>query len=161
MGNFAIVPLLHVVFILSRKPVQNEFHFQVITNYLPHVWKNAYFTGQDVSKSWEGIIKSLVVNGFVQVFYEDIPHSRFPDRWITLGPHYSAWTSFDRIKVHGIKSSLRWKRRETVLWECSYIMTKHRIVWVSFSSVTKVRIAVRGTNCSAIIIVSCIVSKNL
>merc|ERR1711881_168972 len=60
---------------------------------------------QNVSKSTEGIVQSLVVNVFVKIFDEDITDTRTPQCRVSLRPHNTAWTSLNRIVVHGVDGS--------------------------------------------------------
>lgn len=75
----------------------------------------SHLAGQNVSKRWEGVIKCLVINGFIQVLDEDIPNPWFPQGRVPLGPHDANGFPFDHIKIHGVKSSLSCKRRFLVL----------------------------------------------
>lgn len=61
-----------------------------------------YLTRQNIAKSRKCVIKSFVVNALVQVLDKNIAHSGLSEGWITLGPHYSDWSPFDGIEVHGI-----------------------------------------------------------
>lgn len=62
-----------------------------------------YLAWQDVAKSRESVIKSLVVNGLVKILDEDVSHAAFSQWRITLWPHNSYRLPLDHIKVHGVQ----------------------------------------------------------
>ena len=62
--------------------------------------------GQDVTKGSKCVVKSLVVNGLVEVLDEDVALTSPSEGWVSLRPHDSAWsTSNDRV-VELLESSL-------------------------------------------------------
>jgi hypothetical protein len=69
-----------------------------------------YLTGQNVAKSRECIVQSLVVDTLVQILDENIAHTGLSQGRITLGPHNPDGSSFNGVKVHGIQSSLSYNR---------------------------------------------------
>jgi len=46
-----------------------------------------------------------MVNVLLEVFDEDVSHSRLSDAWISLGPHNSARFTLDQTVVHSVQSS--------------------------------------------------------
>lgn len=46
-----------------------------------------YLARKNVSKSREGVIEGLVVNGLIQVLNEDVAHSTLSEGRVTLRPH--------------------------------------------------------------------------
>jgi hypothetical protein len=51
------------------------------------------------------IVKSLVIDGFVQILDENVSVSSSSQAWISLRPHDAERSSFDFMKVEKIKSS--------------------------------------------------------
>lgn len=70
----------------------------------------AYLTWKDVTKSRKCIIQCFIINGFVQIFNEYVAHSTFAKWWITLRPHDAYWLALYNIKIHGVQSTLRYKK---------------------------------------------------
>jgi hypothetical protein len=65
-----------------------------------------YLTTQDVSKRGERVVHGLIINTFIQVFYENVANTRLAKRRISLRPHDANGTSFYHVKIHGVQSSL-------------------------------------------------------
>ena len=65
-----------------------------------------HLTGEDISKSTEGVVECLVVNSLVQVLDEDVTYTRTPEGGVTLGPHDAHRSSLDHLKVHCVQGSL-------------------------------------------------------
>ena len=63
------------------------------------------FARENVSKLRKGVVKLFVVDGFVQVFDENVTEAGFSNGWISLAPHDSHWSSFQVVKVHRVESS--------------------------------------------------------
>ena len=57
---------------------------------------------QDVSKGRESVVQSLVVNGLVQVFDEDVSHARATKSRVSLRPHDATGRTLDRVKVESV-----------------------------------------------------------
>ena len=93
------------------------------TKFLDLEWKNSWtplklgthLTRQDASKCRECIIQSLVVDLLIQVFDEDVSYTRLPQGRITLRPHDSDRTPLDSVKIHGVQSSLSYKKK-LMIW---------------------------------------------
>jgi len=60
---------------------------------------------QNVTKSTEGVIESLVVNRLVQVLDENVSNTRLTESGISLRPHNTARLSSDGSKVQGLQST--------------------------------------------------------
>ena len=65
-----------------------------------------HLTGEDISKSTEGVVECFVVNSLVQVLDEDVTYTRTPEGGVTLGPHDAHRSSLDHLKVHCVQGSL-------------------------------------------------------
>lgn len=98
---------------------------------LKNITHATYLAGQNIAKGREGVIQCLVVNRLIHVLDEDVSHTRLPQSWVTLRPHYSDRTAFDNIKVHCIQGTLRFKDIQQILLEenskeeqCQYIRHK-------------------------------------
>lgn len=50
-------------------------------------------------------MKSLVVDGLVEVLDEDVAGTSLSEGWITLGPHDSAWLALDQRVVELVEGS--------------------------------------------------------
>jgi hypothetical protein len=62
--------------------------------------------GQYVAESRESIMKSLVINGSIQVLDEDVTRASLAKSRITLGPHDTAGLTLDQSVVEGFQSTL-------------------------------------------------------
>lgn len=70
-----------------------------------------YLAWQDVSKRRESVVQSLVIDGFVKVFDEDVSHAALSQWRITLWPHDAHRPPLDYVKVHGVQCTLGWKKK--------------------------------------------------
>lgn len=70
----------------------------------PHM-RLRYLAGQNVPEGREGIVQSLVVDGFVQVLDENVAHAALAQRRVTLRPHDPDGSALDDIKVHGVQGA--------------------------------------------------------
>lgn len=62
--------------------------------------------GQDVAEGREGVVKSLVVDGGIQVLDEDVAGTGLAESRVTLGPHDAAGTVLDQSVVQGLQGTL-------------------------------------------------------
>ena len=64
------------------------------------------FAGQNVAEGTEGVMQSLVVDALVQILDEDISHTGFAERRITVRPHDAQRLAIQRCVVQLLQSSL-------------------------------------------------------
>lgn len=69
-----------------------------------NLWKTSvlYLAWQNVAECREGVIKGLIINGFIKVLDKDVANTTLSQRWITLGPHDADRSALDDVKVHCI-----------------------------------------------------------
>jgi len=63
-------------------------------------------TAEDVAESGESVVKSLVVNGGIEVLDEDIALTSLAEKWVALRPHDAARPALDDGVVELLKSAL-------------------------------------------------------
>ena len=65
-----------------------------------------HLAAEDVPKGREGVVHGLVVNALVQVFDEDVAHTRAAEGGVTLAPHDADGTALQHVEVHGVQGAL-------------------------------------------------------
>lgn len=73
-----------------------------------------YLAGQDVSKSRECVIESLVINGLVQILDKDVANAALSEGRVTLRPHDTKRSAFNHVEVHRVQGSLSYNTTRAV-----------------------------------------------